>query len=332
VSVPNYDQVGSAASVFLYLLWTLSVFSVPAFVFVSGFFVAYAARGGGESSVWTVAGKRAVALLIPYLIWSAVIFLGEWLESCRGGCQFEPASVYLEKLLLGTASGAYYYVILIVQLYLLSPWLTAAAKRRPGVLLGVAALIQLQQHVSSYCRWLEVGWCSLTWLDFLLFRIHLFIFVLGIVCGLYLTEVKGFLKRVRPVLPAAVVVTAGLVFFENWFIVAWTAGKMIARSNLLSANLYGIAVILSFVAFETLPLPGWRLLGQIGTRMYGVFLLHVPLLELFARSVRYFLPWLLEYQIVFVLVLIGLGIGVPMVFMSGVAGSRVKRVYPYLFG
>lgn len=332
VTVPNFDQLGSPAYYFLTLLWTLSVFSVPAFVFVSGFFIAYAARSGEQTSLWKVVGKRVLYLLIPYLIWSAVIFLGEWLESCRSACRLEAGAVYLEKLLLGTANGAYYYVILIVQLFLLAPLLTGLARTRPRLLLFGCALIQLHYHVSSYCRWLDVDACSVASLDFLLFRVHLFIFALGIVFGLNLTQVKPALRRIRRLLLAAVVIAAALVLLENRLIMLWTPVKMVARSNLLSANLYGIAIILSFVAFETLPLPGSRLLSQIGTRMYAIFLLHVPLLELLARGFRYFLPWLLEYQIIFVLILIVLGIGIPIAFMDLVARSPIKRVYPYLFG
>ena len=47
---PNYDQVGSLSYYFLVVLKQITTFSVPAFLFVSGFFVTYAYKGVDHQS------------------------------------------------------------------------------------------------------------------------------------------------------------------------------------------------------------------------------------------------------------------------------------------
>ena len=77
VSIPNYDQLGSPPYYIFLIIKQLTVFSVPAFLFVSGFFVAYAYRSKETSLNWGMEKKRIINLIIPYLIWSAVIFIGD---------------------------------------------------------------------------------------------------------------------------------------------------------------------------------------------------------------------------------------------------------------
>ena len=52
VTVPNYDQLGSLSYWAIVVVRQLTVFSLPAFLFVSGFFVAYASRGNRSSLTW----------------------------------------------------------------------------------------------------------------------------------------------------------------------------------------------------------------------------------------------------------------------------------------
>ena len=80
VSVPNYDRLGSLPYYGLLVVQQLALFSVPAFLFMSGFFVAYAARASSPTLSWKVTRKRITDLLWPYLVWSLVIFVGDALQ------------------------------------------------------------------------------------------------------------------------------------------------------------------------------------------------------------------------------------------------------------
>jgi len=122
VSTPNFDQLGSFSYYGLSVLRQITVFSVPAFLFASGYFVAYAARGRSAPS-WKMVKVRLTNLLIPYVIWSAVIFVGDALQ----GITHAPVE-YLERQVSGGADEPYLYVPLLYQFYLLSPLVVPMAK------------------------------------------------------------------------------------------------------------------------------------------------------------------------------------------------------------
>jgi surface polysaccharide O-acyltransferase-like enzyme len=102
VSVPNWDQIGSIPYYVLMVLKQLPVFSVPAFIFISGFFIAYSVRGNQRTVSYKLVRNRLVYLIIPYLIWSITIFARDSLF--RG--EKNPPLWYLSTLLIGKASSS----------------------------------------------------------------------------------------------------------------------------------------------------------------------------------------------------------------------------------
>src|SRR5512139_130039 len=75
VIAPNYDLVGTLDDSILLVIRQVTAFAVPAFLFCSGFFVAFAARSNRGVFTWRMVRVRLVNLLIPYLIWSAVWYM-----------------------------------------------------------------------------------------------------------------------------------------------------------------------------------------------------------------------------------------------------------------
>ena len=125
VAVPNFDQMGTLSYWVLISIRQITVFSVPAFLFVSGFFVAYAFRGSDSKKQWKIIKTRLVNILIPYLIWSMAIFFIGYIIGERNNIL-----EYLLRLLRGGAINAYFYIPVILQFYLLSPVLFRLAKSR----------------------------------------------------------------------------------------------------------------------------------------------------------------------------------------------------------
>ncbi|MBP7689726.1 MAG: acyltransferase family protein, partial [Thermoflexales bacterium] len=91
---------------FLAVLRQLTSFAVPAFLFCSGFFVSYAARGPKGKFTWKMVRARLTDMLIPYVIWSLVWF---GLDALRGTV-YSPLE-YIVHLLTGQADGGSYYFI-----------------------------------------------------------------------------------------------------------------------------------------------------------------------------------------------------------------------------
>jgi len=328
VASPNFDMLGSLPYYGLVVMQQLALFSVPAFLFISGFFIAYAARGSRPTLSWKVMRTRVITLLWPYLLWSVVVFIGDALE----GKTYTWLG-YLSAILLGHAVGAYFFIPLLVQFYLFAPFLAPLAKHKGKALLIGSALVQLlviglvYQHqfggslpsLPHYWPWAPFWWA--------------FYFPFGAVCGFSSKRLAQWLSRVRWVLVAAVVVLAVLSVVEAEWLSTVTGDFDWSHATFkLSSSLYATAFILCFLAFDTRSLPFARSLDRIGGMSYGIYLLHPKTMELLARLIYHFTPWLLSRQVLLQPLLIVASIGLPVLLMKLVAGSPLKRSYRYLFG
>ncbi len=136
--MPNFDQIGSPAYYGFRVIEQLIIFSIPAFLFVSGFFIASATGRSRDNIEWKVIGVRISNLLIPYLIWSFVFFGFDLAQ----GTSYS-ALGYFRRLVFGRATTGYYYVPLLTQLLLLAPLIVPLAKKHWRGLLIVTAIIQV---------------------------------------------------------------------------------------------------------------------------------------------------------------------------------------------
>lgn len=333
VDSPNFEQMGSLAYYSLLLVQQLIMFSVPTFLFVSGYFMAFATKRQASTVSWKIVGSRIWLLLIPYVLWSLLFFAGDF---AQGAVRSLPG--YLELLITGGTSPAYYFVPLLIQLYLLSPLLVPLAKRRPLFMLLVAGAIQLAVRTLVYLDTLGVslgaaeGLLGLTqsWL----FPSHLLWFTAGVVVGFHLDAFKTVLVRFKWgfLIVALIALPLGVVEWQ-WVLQRSSETWLPIRETLLD-SLYAAAFIMAFLGFGDLSLPFPEVLGELGSKSYGVYLVHSPVLEYGARGIYALAPWLLAYQFLFVPVLIILGVGVPLLFMAAVEWRRspVRGSYRYIFG
>jgi len=74
---PNFEQAGSAWDIYFRLVEQFVIFSIPAFMFVSGCFIAIAYGRGSSKTDWKRLLHRVRNLLIPYLLWTTVIIIGQ---------------------------------------------------------------------------------------------------------------------------------------------------------------------------------------------------------------------------------------------------------------
>ncbi|MCL5999495.1 MAG: acyltransferase [Chloroflexi bacterium] len=331
VSVPNYDQLGSFAYYVLLVVKRLTLFSVPAFLFVSGFLITYAVMGNPPVLKWKTVRVRLGTFLTPYLIWSLTIFAADFVQ----GAHYSPTE-YLTWLLIGKAVDAYFFVPLLCQFFLLAPMLVPLAKYHWRLLLIAAALVQLATISLQYLHTFGVngsaldslllltsGWLFLRWASF---------FVLGLVIGFHLDACKQWLTRMKRVLLASLIVLIVLALLEPQLINMLTGEDWSGSLLPITTNLYAVTFILTYLAFDTITVTFSNVLSIFGSKTFGIYLLHPTLLELTARLVYHIAPWMLEYQFLFQLVLVICGLGVPILFMTAIAKSPTRRYYRYLFG
>ncbi len=127
VSVPNFSQMYSANYYALRVLEQILIYCVPAFLFVSGYFIAFATGKANRTIAWKVVLNRIRTLIIPFLLWSLIAIALRMIN----GERFSP-SEFLLMIVTGRASVAYYYVPVLISLYLLSPFLVPLARAAGG--------------------------------------------------------------------------------------------------------------------------------------------------------------------------------------------------------
>jgi len=312
VESPNFEQMGGVVYYALLLAQQLIMFAVPSFLFVSGFFIAFSTKRSESTVSWKIVGSRIWLLLVPYVLWSLLFFVGDFVD--------------------------YYYVPLLIQLYLLSPIIVLAAKRKPVLTLIVAAVVQLGVRLLINLDLLAVNLGpAVALMEFTqgwLFPSHLLWFAAGVIVGFHQGAFKSFLARFKWVFVATALLLVPLGVVEwQWVLQRSPEPWLLIRDTLLD-SVYAAAFILAFLSFGDLSLPFSDALGDLGSKSYGVYLVHSPVLEYAARAIYVLAPWLLAYQFLFAPLLVVLGLGVPLLFMAAVEWRRspVRGSYHYIFG
>lgn len=320
VEVPNYDQIGSPAYYILMLIRLLLTFAGPAFFFISGYFIGIAAKGSQSTISWNMVFSRIKQLIVPFFLWTVVRYI--LLRDL-------PRSI--DDILT-----PYHWIPLLIQFYLLSPFMVPLAKRNWKLFIFTAGLIGIAGSVLAYmstfgsstAKAIETGlpnWLFLTNLPFW--------FPFGVVIGLKLTQFKSRLVQVRWLLLAATIVMAVLVLVEYGIVDRVTGPEWLGPGFSGFTKLpYSLSLILCFLAFEKSRMPLAEEISQIGTKSLGIYLGNIPSVYVAAVLMYRLTPWILGYQLLYLAILILLGLGIPLLLMYVVRISPVRYRYRILFG
>jgi surface polysaccharide O-acyltransferase-like enzyme len=330
-AIPDFGELGSATYYALRALEQLTIFAPPAFLFVSGFFVAFAAGPQGLNLTWNKVSSRIRTLLIPYLIWSLLILAWRAVEG-----QTDTPAGYLDKLIFGRAVEPYYYIPLIIQIYLVSPFLVRWLKASWKPVLIAAGVIQTATLLARYPVYLGWDLPAATWVvrhtPGWFFPQTAFWFVFGVFAGFHLPLFKQWLARWERTLPWLTVALGVLAFLEWELLLRLSGRAWLSPGPTVLDSLFSCAVILTCLAFAHLNMPLRRHLDVLGERSFGVYLVHAPVIEVAARGVYHAAPDMLAFQFPFQMLLLVVGLGVPMVLMAMVSRSPARAYYNYLFG
>jgi len=320
--VPNFDAIDSPMYIIMVILKQITPFSLPAFVAVSGYFIAFASRSG---LTWKMISARLKGILIPYALWSLLVMLFDHLL-LDAPLSF---SGILTKLLTGSASPIYYYVPLICQLFLLSPFLVRGIRSSEWkkVLAGMG-ILQGITIVWSYLALFKV----FPWKPEWFFGNLGFIFTLSIALNLRAEEIIPWLKKWRKVWLGILIVSTPFAIVETeWFYrsygIDWRGGV-----ETFFATVFTLSLLLTFLTYDHIALPQSATLYKLGQKAFGIYLMHPLVLEVTAKLVYHFAPSLLGIQWIFQPLLIATGIIIPWVSMKLMSATPLRKGYAYVFG
>jgi peptidoglycan/LPS O-acetylase OafA/YrhL len=286
--------------------WLLSFdqvlrFSVPLFVALSGY--SLTKRYSSEKIIFANFLQRRVFKIVPaYFFWSAIAYLSIILFKTWPG--YQDSYPWWQIIFLGKADYHLYFVPMIIQLYLLFPFLLQLVKKFKVWFLAVASVFQF-----TWFWW--VGQqikpiTSMFWQDqwqYLLFVSWIGYFILGI----FLALEREYRKKYWGLLGlGALVIGLKLSTDISWKL--FNEGKnyiQITRFNRPEIFLYASGAILLTLCFGekliSLPKFLFKPLEKLGQWSYSIYLIHTLPLR-FIADVRGLSPLICpELQLLFIL-------------------------------
>lgn len=308
---------GPGLSKVLVLLQALGVFAVPAFLFVSGAFLAYAAR---EFTPGFIANSLA-RILWPYVIWSCVFYA---LLYVAGGVR-QPVTAHVKNLLVGFP---YHFVPLLVFWYLAAPALAWIGRRRGGWLIAVIAAGQAWLLAVRFPEMIGIegwppAWASAMTPPVLFSSLSDWgvYFPLGLVMSLHQAALKPRLLRWRSVAIAATLAIFGLGLLNAFEIVHAPWARLIAP----------LPAMFVLPTIDRQSIPFLDAFERLGRRSYGVYLTHFIVLNVIVLALGDLrMPGL---ALIVIPVCLVAALGLSLSLMDVMARAKTgRRVYRFLFG
>ncbi|MBD1382317.1 acyltransferase [Metabacillus arenae] len=274
VSATNYGMNDETWSDFSYFLNQVGRFGTPIFAVISGFLLFYQVKRKGFK-LGRFFTSRLSKILIPFLAWSLIYrYLLYYYNNQAIG---EPWAE-IKKILMGDSFYHLYFVAIVVQFYVIFPFLQKLFRTQTLMLVFTFISLLISYNLYGFNPGLEGEWG-----EFLASKsfmpIWIFYFAFGGLLAYFWDEILSFAtKRPWKMLILALIITAGAV-------VEYTLEGAVSNrrlSNLVNIPLLCIATIgiyplLAKSNFIKKPL---TLIGQYSM---GIYLIHPLILYLFAR-------------------------------------------------
>jgi fucose 4-O-acetylase-like acetyltransferase len=290
-------------------------FAVPVFLFISGYWSTKKPIISFEDYKQFLI-KRFSRILIPYLFWS-VIYL-----------TFEDIKIHdfeLDKtiimLLTGKASVQFYFIILILQLYALTPLLQYINRRKFGI--EVVFLLNMIYLLVQYLMCLHGLWnfTDPLGLVHISFNVPFLSMVIFYQTGLLMRShynARSIPHSMSSFIPSAILLSATVSVQESLMILAHYDNWRMAISPLkYSSFLYFACIIWGFIAFRE-HFKNWpRLLITLGEYSFGIFLIHMIIIRGINKVLHKIdLSWLSQFPYQFIVILITLSICFILIYLT----------------
>jgi len=264
----------SLFSIATYYRQSLS-FAVPAFIFISGYW-ASTKLIESLSDYRIFLAKKLSRVLVPYFFWSSILLGCEAARTHNVDVQ-----QIMIRLLTGRVIPIYYFVIVISQLYIITPILQQINRKRYGLILVIIfnASCLLWAYIARlyFNYWTPLSSAFYSWIIF---------YEIGLLTNNPDNKVFVTKKLQYFILPAMLVclLFAGL---ETSIISSKYYDRYFATSPLkLSSSLYAICIIIVFLHVKKYFNHRPKILAVLGYSSFGIYLIHMAILNLVTSLVQ----------------------------------------------
>ena len=263
----------------VFMPWRLSSFVVPLFLFTGAVkqVMHFSEKPLTLAAYASYLKGRFFRVLLPYMMWVAVYYA----YCYRIGFVKGSVEEFLGYLRLGNLSSHFYYIIIVLQFYLLLPLWMWMVKRIPAyAALCGAALVTI--FMLSFLGLLHLFGASMAYVD-RLFLSYLFFWVLGLYAGKHAAAVLDGLSKKGRVLPAVLLlICAGMAYVSHRGILYWSNFDAVK----LVADTLAIGLLLSCCLRVEAQGRLDRLLGRIHEASFSVYLSHCLFMLMATRQME----------------------------------------------
>lgn len=276
----NYLAPTSTALAIVYIPWKLAAYVVPGFLFTGAVKMAMGFESGREPKYIKYAWRRITKIYFPYVITVCIYFAYFYII---GWYVADPA-LLLRSIIIGDISSPFYYVVTVMQFYLLMPLWKFMVKRVPWfTAIPTSALI-------TYAVYRLSNVLGVYGIEFIygdrIFPTYLFFWVGGLYVGKYYDKVVTAIRAHKISILLCAVPFAAFAYMNywqyssnNWVYIA-DANCMKLLSDTLSIMFFlCVSVIISDSSVNWLK----KLLGGIFAASFSVYLSHCLFLNLVER-------------------------------------------------
>jgi len=264
-----------------FMLNQVTRFAVPLFILISGMSLGISAKGGSALSFWK---RRILKVGIPYVVWFFVYDLynhglnvGVYISECLA----DPRAL-LRGLLMGQSAAHLYFIIILIQLYLVYPLLKKAIHKAPvataAISFAVTYLIQClyafrRMGVDLIPKWIyPYLWLLLpTWIGY---------FALGAALNKEtIGKIYAFASR------HAWVLIGGTVFFAALYVAEAKVANSLDSIKTSLVVYVGLMVLATFALWSKIE--GWpgmkKAVAFLSAHSMTIYFCHVLVLYFFRR-------------------------------------------------
>lgn len=222
--------------------------------------------------------SRITKIYVPYLILTVVYYL---FEVNRGYFNFSLKELFL-FLINGNVECHLYFVVIIMQFYLLLPLWRLLLDKTDGVCLAVSVAVLNVLFVYKMPYFLGLLGIKDFAFNDRLFTSYLFFWIFGCLCGRYYDAFKAFLKK--HILSCLALFFVLLLFDTVYSHRAFTGKSYYAKTELIhlsycfSAILVFFAASMRFADFKSVAES--RLINLINGASYEIYLVHILVLHI----------------------------------------------------
>ena len=265
----RYSATGEWNFFFLVAYRQLLSFAVPAFLFISGYWSSKKPiKSLGDYKTFLI--RRLSRILIPYFFWSFILLGYEAIKT-------HDVNVYriIFKLLTGGACPGYFFIIVVAQLYTITPLLKYINRKRYGLILvlilNIISLLALYlSRVYNIIGHLPAALPFYSWVIF---------YEIGLLIGSCNDKTFAPQNMRFFILPVLLVSLLASELEGTILLLKYDNLNFAVSAVKYSSFFYSVCIILGFLLVRERIRYWPKSLVSIGNHSFGIYLIHVPVLN-----------------------------------------------------